>query len=175
MLTQSQLLRSTRLLLRFVNAPDPARTAIVIQNERIAAGIPMVRETKSEYRELHRSLVQVVHMLEGKGLVERRATYYKIKMTLHPEEVVVPMGAAFSWSPTYGLSMEPVVLSLRVEFAIALAELASKRSSVAIYRCRHQGCGKMWATEMGRGTGKGSKSHHCALHTPPSTRHDNEE
>lgn len=181
MLTQDQLLSATHWLLRFVRATDPVREAVLMENQRIAAGIKMVRERSHVYRDLYPTIASAVRIVAGEAAgslggrvmrLERREVLYKVRDLLQPNGGMAHIGAIFAWSARGGVTMRPVMLSLPLEFGITLAELMREHPSVRVYRCKHSGCHRMWAVKMGRDTGKGRKSHHCAAHEPDTTKSD---
>lgn len=181
MLSPEQLLSSTRWLLRFVRATDPAREAVLMENERIAAGIPVIRERRTVYRNLHPTIVSAVGVLSGAtaGTLDgrvlrlaRRDVLYKATRLLSPRGCIALIGAAFDWSARGGLTFRPVMTSLPLEFGVTLAELMRAQPTVGVYRCGHADCRHTWAVRMGRGTGKGRKSHYCAAHEPDTTTID---
>jgi len=154
-----------------------------MESQRIDRGVPMVRQRRETYRELHFTIASAVRLLAGEAgrsvggrtmRLDRLEFLYKVRGLLQPNGEMPHIGAVFELSAHEGVTMRPVILSLPLEFGITLAELMRKHPTVGIYQCEHTGCLRIWAVKMGRGTGKGSKSRHCALHKPDSTKADQE-
>jgi len=153
----------------------------MMENQRIAAGIAMVRERRHVYRDLYPTIASAVRIVAGEAAgtlggrvmrLERRKVLYKVSDLLQLNGGMAHIGAVFDWSARGGVTMRPVMLSLPLEFGITLAELMRDHPFVGVYRCKHPGCPRMWAVKMGRDTGKGRKSHYCAAHEPDTTKSD---
>lgn len=181
MLSQDQLLSATHWLLRFARATDPVREAVLMENERRAAGVAVIRERRAVYRDLHPTIVSAVRVLSGEAgrtpggrvmRLGRREVLYKVSGLLQANGVMAHIGAIFEWSARGGVTMRPVMLSLRLEFGVTLAELMREHPTVGVYRCVHPDCPRIWAIKLGRNTGKGRKSHYCKAHEPDTTKSD---